>query len=240
MENVTSNNKTKRYAWIPNFLTVSRIIFAIVIVCLILTNPFTPSNLIYPNLKNWTPNSLIVIFTNLLVAGILFFVASLTDLLDGWIARKYNLVSNFGKLWDPITDKILVDATLIALTGINSVVAWITIIMIIRDIIVDGSRMYSSSKGKVIPANIFGKLKTVMQMISITLILCLFEFKIPNMYDIKIHYTNWVGNGLLCVAMALSVISGVIYIYEIFFKENKNNKIDSTNNKDQTDKIKVE
>lgn len=213
MENntVAKNFDKKSFIkFVPNILTISRLVLTLIIV-LLLTINWDKGTINYAN------NSYLIIFSSVFAAGIIFAIASLTDFLDGFIARKYNLVSNFGKFWDPIADKILVDATLIALTGISIVPAWITILMIFRDLVVDGGRMVCSSKGKVVPANIFGKIKTIAQMIAIILIMCLFNFKTTDV--VGMLYVNWIGNAFLLVALAFSLISGGIYIYQMFIKK---------------------
>lgn len=95
----------------------------------------------------------------------IFIVASLTDLLDGKIARKYNLVTNFGKFMDPLADKLLVCSALIGLSSLQAVPAWITIIIIAREFIISGFRLIAAEKGIVIAASMWGKWKTTFQMI---------------------------------------------------------------------------
>lgn len=95
----------------------------------------------------------------------IFIVASLTDLLDGKIARKYNLVTNFGKFMDPLADKLLVCSALIGLSSLQVVPAWITIIIIAREFIISGFRLIAAEKGIVIAASMWGKWKTTFQMI---------------------------------------------------------------------------
>lgn len=152
---------------------------------------------------------------NFMTAGILFVIASITDLLDGYLARKYQWVSNFGKLWDPIADKVLINSVLIcfAVKGLTPV--WITIIMIARDVIVDASRMYASTKNVVVPANFYGKLKTVAQMIAILVIF--FVFNMNSSYTV---YFWGVQNLMMYVALLFSVVSGIIYVYNIYRRPN--------------------
>lgn len=201
---------------IPNILTIVRIIlavFAILFVC------------IY---KFWTTKAFSYMFNDgtivavpitYILAGVFFVIASITDLMDGQLARKYHWISDFGKLWDPIADKILINGVLIGLAVNGSIPVFIPIIMICRDIIVDASRMYASTKGKVVAANIWGKLKTVSQMIGIILILFVFGIVNNNVF----HYL--VQNLCLLVATVFSVVSGVIYEIQIFNKkENKVNE----------------
>lgn len=201
---------------IPNILTIVRIIlavFAILFVC------------IY---KSWKTEAFSYTFNDgtevavpitYILAGVFFVIASITDLMDGQLARKYHWISDFGKLWDPIADKILINGVLIGLAVNGSIPVFIPIIMICRDIIVDASRMYASTKGKVVAANIWGKLKTVFQMIAIILIL--FSFGIVNN---NLVFQYLVQNLFLLVATVFSVVSGVIYEVQIFKKEKQVNE----------------
>ena len=203
---------------IPNILTIVRIalaVFAILFVCIEKFWKTAAFSYMFNDYK-----TVVYIPITYILAGVFFVIASITDLLDGHLARKYNWISNFGKLWDPIADKILINGVLIGLAVNGSVPVFIPIIMICRDIIVDASRMYASTKGKVVAANIWGKLKTVSQMIGIILIL--FVFGIVNNNDV-FHYL--VQNLCLLVATVFSVVSGVIYEIQIFNKkENKVNE----------------
>ena len=202
---------------IPNILTIVRIIlavFAILFVCIYKFWPTKAFSYMFNDYK-----TVVYVPITYILAGVFFVIASITDLLDGYLARKYNWISNFGKLWDPIADKILINGVLIGLAVNWSVPVFIPIIMICRDIIVDASRMYASTKGKVVAANIWGKLKTVFQMIAIILIL--FSFGI--VYNNLVFY-YLVQNLFLLVATVFSVVSGVIYEIQIFKKENKVNE----------------
>ena len=102
-----------------------------------------------------------------IAAGILFILASLTDFLDGHIARKHQLVTDFGKFIDPVADKLLVLTTLIMLLHRNLMEAWIIVVVLSRELAVDGLRMVAVSQGKVIAASMFGKIKTTCQMVLI-------------------------------------------------------------------------
>ena len=106
-----------------------------------------------------------------LILAILFVVGSATDAIDGKIARKYNLITDFGKFFDPLADKFLVNSALIFLACYGRIPALIIILMIGRDLAVDGIRFMAASKGEVIAANIFGKLKTVFQMVTIPFVM---------------------------------------------------------------------
>ena len=139
-----------------------------------------------------------------------FIVASLTDMLDGKIARKYNLVTNFGKFMDPLADKLLVCAAMIALVEMGRIPSWIVVIIISREFIISGFRLIASDKGVVIAASYWGKFKTTFQMIMICLMIV--EDAPPF---------AGLGNGrifgiltavIMWVALALTVISLVDYI----------------------------
>ena len=106
-----------------------------------------------------------------IIAGVLFIIGSLTDLLDGKIARKYNLVTDFGKFIDPVADKLLVLTTLVMLIHCGLMEAWVVIIILCRELAVDGLRMVAVGKGKVIAAGPWGKWKTTFQMVTIIVIL---------------------------------------------------------------------
>ena len=203
---------------IPNILTIVRIILAVFTILFVCIYKFWHTKAFSYMFNDY--KTVVYVPITYILAGVFFVIASITDLLDGYLARKYNWISNFGKLWDPIADKILINGVLIGLAVNGSVPVFIPIIMICRDIIVDASRMYASTKGKVVAANIWGKLKTVSQMIGIILIL--FVFGIVNNNDV-FHYL--VQNLCLLVATVFSVVSGVIYEIQIFNKkENKVNE----------------
>ena len=158
------------------------------------------------------------------IVMILFVIGSFTDFLDGYLARKNNQVTDLGKFLDPIADKMLVDGILIYLLGstintphasITPIAIYCVIIMIIRDLIVDAIRLMAVRKNKVIAANIFGKAKTVLQMIAIPALLL-------NDWPFSYFSSSWdplfkPSNILLYLATLMSLISGIIY-----FVQNKN------------------
>ena len=109
------------------------------------------------------------------VALAIFIIASFTDMLDGKIARKYNLITNFGKFMDPLADKLLVSAALIALIPLGKIPAWIVIVIISREFIISGFRLIASDNGIVIAASYWGKIKTVTQMVMIVLLIADFS-----------------------------------------------------------------
>ncbi len=149
---------------------------------------------------------LILTFTDLIVF-LIFAIASITDFLDGSIARKYNLITSFGKFIDPIADKLLVNTLFIlfAWSGEVSVVA--VLLMIARDTIVDGLRMSASSKGKVVAAGILGKLKTVLQMFAIIVIL------LNNIPFAFFHIA--MDQILLWASVIVSLLSGIVYFVKL-------------------------
>ena len=108
----------------------------------------------------------------------LFIVASFTDFLDGYIARKYNMVSNFGKFMDPLADKLLVCSALIGLLALGEINVYLVMIIIARDFIISGFRLIAAENGIVIAANMWGKLKTVAQMIMIIVLIANFDFPV--------------------------------------------------------------
>lgn len=133
---------------IPNILTIIRILFIPVFVVIY-----------YLGFYGWN-----------IVTAILIAIASVTDYLDGAIARKYNLITDFGKLIDPIADKLLVAAALLILLDWGKVSAWVVIILIGREFIISGFRMVAAGKGVVIAAGMSGKIKTVVQMLGVILL----------------------------------------------------------------------
>lgn len=132
----------------------------------------------------------------------IFAAASLTDMLDGKIARKRNLITNFGKFMDPIADKLLVCSALIAFVQLGLLPAWIVIILIAREFIVSGFRLVASDSGIVLAAGWWGKFKTAFQMIMCIMLIINFDYKAVNIIE----------QALIYISLALSVISMVDYI----------------------------
>ncbi len=137
-----------------------------------------------------------------LAAAIIFVVASLTDMLDGKIARKYNLVTNFGKFMDPLADKLLVCSALICLVEMERLAAWIVIVIIAREFIISGFRLVASDNGVVIAASYWGKFKTVFQMIMVVVL----------MLNINHPVFAVLGTVLVWISVILTVVSLVDYI----------------------------
>ena len=136
------------------------------------------------------------------IALAIFIIASLTDLLDGKIARKYNLVTNFGKFMDPLADKLLVCSAMICLVEMKRIPAWVVIIIISREFIISGFRLIASDNGVVIAASYWGKFKTTFQMIMVYLMIANIE-RISLLTDI-----------IMWIALALTVISLIDYIWK--------------------------
>ena len=134
------------------------------------------------------------------IAAVIFIVASFTDLLDGKIARKYNLVTNFGKFMDPLADKLLVCSGLICFVGLGQLPAWFVIIIISREFIISGIRLVASDNGVVIAASYWGKFKTVSQMIMSVLLIV----NIPALSILTTIFS--------VIALVLTVVSLIDYI----------------------------
>lgn len=135
------------------------------------------------------------------IAVLIFVVASLTDLLDGKIARKYGMVTNFGKFMDPLADKLLVCAALICLVASGMVPAWMVIIIISREFIISGFRLVASDNGVVIAASYWGKFKTTFQMLMIVVLL----LDLGGIFDL-------IGEILTWIALILTVVSLMDYL----------------------------
>lgn len=189
---------------LPNKITISRLIIAVIMIFFAV---FPWANVGASSILTTLGNTGFTILD--LILAILFVVGSATDAIDGKIARKYNLITDFGKFFDPLADKFLVNSALIFLACYGRFPALIIILMIGRDLAVDGIRFMAASKGEVIAANIFGKLKTVFQMVTIPFVM-LNGF--PFNYLFKEH-TYIFLDVLLSITCAMSLISGFIYLY---------------------------
>ena len=189
---------------LPNKITISRLIIAVIMIFFAV---FPWANVGASSILTTLGNTGFTILD--LILAILFVVGSATDAIDGKIARKYNLITDFGKFFDPLADKFLVNSALIFLACYGRIPALIIILMIARDLAVDGIRFMAASKGEVIAANIFGKLKTVFQMVTIPFVM-LNGF--PFNYLFKEH-TYIFLDVLLSITCAMSLISGFIYLY---------------------------
>lgn len=175
---------------LPNKLTIFRVILIPFFIVFLLV-PITPYD-------KW-------------IALAIFIIASLTDLLDGKIARKYNLVTNFGKFMDPLADKLLVCSALICLIELNKIPSWMVIIIIAREFIISGFRLVAADNGVVIAASYWGKFKTTFQMVAVCLLIA----------DIEV--LRLVTQIVLWIAVILTVVSLVDYLIKNkdVMKENK-------------------
>ncbi len=142
-----------------------------------------------------------------ILATVIFALASLTDMLDGKIARKYNLVTNFGKLMDPLADKVLTAAAMICLVQLGDLAGWIAVVIIFREYLITGLRSVAASENIVVAANNWGKIKTVCQMIA--LILLMLKLQIVALCGIDL------GLWLMYVAVALTIYSGLDYVLKL-------------------------
>lgn len=152
-------------------------------------------------------------------ALVLFIVASITDTLDGKIARKNNLVTDFGKFADPLADKILVISALICFVELGIISSWLVIIVLFREFSVISIRLVASSKGKVVAANIWGKAKTVSQMIAVILTIVLLACAdIVAMFNGNAQsfalISKVVSSISLWISTVLVIVSGVVYIVD--------------------------
>ena len=148
------------------------------------------------------------------LALVIFIVASLTDMLDGKIARKYNLVTNFGKFMDPLADKLLVCSAMICLVEMDMLAAWIVIVIIAREFIISGFRLIAAEHQIVIAASMWGKFKTTFQMAMIILLILNlnFDIMIPAGADAAVGVIYILGVIVTYVALALTIISLIDYL----------------------------
>ncbi|MEG1584821.1 MAG: CDP-diacylglycerol--glycerol-3-phosphate 3-phosphatidyltransferase [Anaerovorax sp.] len=144
-----------------------------------------------------------------LSAFVLFIAASFTDMLDGKIARKHNLVTNFGKIMDPLADKILVYSAFCCMVENGLVPGWMLIVILAREFVVSGMRTVAASEGLVIAAGTSGKIKTVLQMIAVPLLLLVGVVEVINENVIPI-----LAQTFLWASLIMTVVSGVEYVYK--------------------------
>jgi CDP-diacylglycerol--glycerol-3-phosphate 3-phosphatidyltransferase len=149
-----------------------------------------------------------------LIAAVIFVTASLTDWLDGRMARRWNQVTKLGTLLDPVADKLLVAAALISLVHIDMISAWMAVVIIGRELAVTGLRGVALSMGAVVPASSLGKAKTVSQYVALTLLIL--EKGVSQ--DLALFHL--VARSALWIALALTVVSGADYFYRFFLHTN--------------------
>lgn len=183
---------------LPNILTISRIVITPIFLFVILMESL--------------PH-------RFLIACLVFSIGSITDAVDGHLARKNNQITNFGKFLDPIADKILTTSALLAFMSMGLCSIWIVMLVLTREFAIASVRMIAASNAVVIPANMWGKIKTVTQMVFTILIMLLGEaYYIVETTDIilfdKLPALSLVSNGLLWVTAIFTVISGVVYLVD--------------------------
>ena len=184
---------------LPNRISFSRIVIALIIVVILLF-PFDSAGL--TTLKIFV-NESIVVDIKYVIVGILFVLASFTDFLDGYFARKNNCCTNFGKMIDEIADKILIDSVLILLATIGFIHPAIAVIVMIRDVAVDSIKRYAAACGLIIGSIKLAKVKTILFMVSISMILF---YNLPfELFNLKI------ADILLVVATIMSIVSAIEY-----------------------------
>lgn len=182
-----------------NKITMSRIVMSLIIIVLLLF-PFDQVGLEFPT---YLMNGTVLIDLKYIMVGVLFIIASLTDFFDGYVARKYNLVTDFGKMMDAISDKLLTNSVLIILACSGKISTVVAVVIIVRDIVVDSIKMVIGNKGAAVAAIGIAKAKTATLMVGITLTL---------FYNLPFELVNLrVSDFLLVVAAILSVISACKY-----------------------------
>lgn len=199
---MSENDVREKVKNLPNQLTIFRVILIVPFVVILLGS-----------YQWWEPIMSIFAYNAdaaEYVALAIFVIASLTDLLDGKIARKYNLVSNFGKFMDPLADKLLVCAAMIGLVEMGRIPAWVVIIIISREFIISGFRLIASDNGVVIAASYWGKFKTTFQMVMICMMIVKDAPFLSNTAHVAIFET--VTDVVMWIALALTIISLVDYL----------------------------
>lgn len=189
---------------LPNKITCCRLVLS-VLVLIILCFPFESVGLSEAKRTIGPVFGIQCIDLKYIVAGVLFLIGSVTDFLDGYIARKYNMVTDFGKVMDAIADKVLVNGVLIVLAYDKFLPVIVPVIIITRDIVVDSIKMAAGNKGKVVAASWPGKIKTICMMIGVTLV---FFYNMPFAFiasGLRIDY------GFVFVAVIMSIYSGCQY-----------------------------
>lgn len=187
---------------LPNRITMARIVLSILLLVMLLV-PWYSLGVEFPVYQVAT----ITVNLKYIIAGIIFLIASMSDFLDGYLARKNNMVTDFGKVMDAIADKLLVNGLLIILAYDRIISIVIPVVIISRDIVVDSCKMISGQNGKVVAASIMGKLKTICMMSGLTLTM---------FYNLPFELVGFpVADILLIAAVILSVISGAQYFYSV-------------------------
>ena len=194
---------------LPNKLSILRIILV----------PVTMLFMLPVNIYGWQPEgwNAFINSNGMTVAAAVFIIASLTDMADGKIARKYNLITDLGKFLDSLADKILVISIMLGLVYLGRLSPVLVMIIILREFAVSGLRMIAASKGEVIAARMLGKVKTVTQMVAIIYIM--FEplliriFGLTyNGYPLETSAVTIIGDVLFCICVIMTIVSGIDYL----------------------------
>lgn len=183
---------------VPNQLTVLRLILSFVFVAALSVD--------FPHSKT--------------IAAVVFIVAAITDFLDGYLARKHDLITSFGKLMDPLADKVLMAAGFIMLVAVDLLPAWIVIVIITREFLVTGLRLVASAEGHVLAADRLGKQKTIWQIMLVVYFLIYLASDEPGfswmrgLYEWKPTSLDIAGQALIWIALILTVLSGWNYVWK--------------------------
>lgn len=184
---------------VPNKITICRILLSVLLLIIMIF----PVDKVGINFPEFQLAGKLVIDSKYIICGIIFLIASLTDFLDGYLARKYNMVTDIGKVMDAIADKILVNGVLILLATEGYISPIVPVVIVSRDIVVDSIKMVAGQKSGAVGASMAGKIKTACMLVGITL---LFFYDLPfsliNVYPAK---------AIIMIATVLSVISGIQY-----------------------------
>lgn len=184
---------------LPNKITVTRLILSLIILIILIV----PLNDFGINFSKVLVGGKVLVDFKYIISGILFIIASCTDFIDGYIARKYNLVTDFGKVMDAIADKVLVNGVLIILSATGFISVIVPVIIISRDTIVDSIKMVVGNKSGAVGASVTGKIKTIFMMIGVSLML---------FYNLPFELWNLrIADLLILTATVLSVVSGIEY-----------------------------
>lgn len=192
---------------LPNKLTITRLVLVAV---------FALFAFPYPAVVEELVDGTIFDIVRPYIALVIYIVASITDAVDGHIARRDNLITDFGKFLDPIADKLLVSAALLALCNVSIMYLWATLIILAREFVVSGIRMLAASKGNVIAAGKLGKLKMVFQTIAIiTLFVAgIVPTSLWSGFELIQSIIYILGNVIMVAAVVLTIVSGVEYVYK--------------------------
>jgi CDP-diacylglycerol---glycerol-3-phosphate 3-phosphatidyltransferase len=147
------------------------------------------------------------------IAALLYLVTATTDFLDGYLARRYGHVTVLGKFLDPLADKLAVTAVLVFMVALGRVPAWIVVVMIARDLAVNGLRSVASAEGLIISASEGGRVKTALQLVAILMLLIHFRYPLLGLDVIKPIDYHAAGMGVLYVSLAMSVLTGIDYLW---------------------------